>query len=97
MTTGNGAAMWPKGVSHIEDCPNDLVMAVAHAEYILNTSSNLMEGEHPPHWKWAFADELDVHFERVKRKREEKFSSKKQEDEEPANGWAQNEYARNLR
>jgi hypothetical protein len=96
-TGGNQSVMWPKGVTHITDCPNDLVMATAHAQYILAASSQLMEEEHPPHWKWAFPEELNAHFERVQRKRDEKFGNKKQDDDEPAEGWVQNDYARNLR
>lgn len=73
-------------------------MAVAHATYILKTSEQLMEDEHPDTWKWAFSEEMEVHFERIKKKRDAKYGNKRSDDDdEPANGWQQNEYARNLR
>jgi hypothetical protein len=98
VSTGDGSVLWPQGVTSIQECPNDLVMAVAHANYIISTSEQLMEGEHPPHWMWAFADELQAHFERIKRKRDEKFGrGSSSDDEEPPEGWSQNELARNLR
>lgn len=98
MTGGDGSAMWPQDCKAMQDVPNDLVMAVAHAQYILRSSEQLMEDEHPPHWKWAFQDEINAHFERLKRKREAKYSGKStSDDEEPAGGMAQNELTRNLR
>lgn len=98
MAHGDGASMWPLGISSVQDCPMDLVMAISHATNILRSQENLMEDEHPPMWKWAFEEEIELHFERVKRKRDERFGGKpKEEHDEPPTGWAQNELARNLR
>lgn len=96
--SGNGAALWPRGVQSLQDCPNDLVVAVGHAEFILARSADLMEGEHPPHWMWAHDEELQAHFERVKRDRDKKFGGgSKNDDDEPPEGWVQNEFAEGLR
>lgn len=52
----------------------------------------------PPDWKWAFSEEMETHFERIKRKRDERFSGKKSSKDEPMpDGWVQNEYAKDLR
>lgn len=98
QVTGDGGSIWPTGKSMV-DCSNELVQAVSHASYILKTSENFMdEDEHPPEWKWAFNDEMKLHFERLKRKREEKYSGKsKANDDWDTSGWAQNEFAEGLR
>lgn len=96
--TGDGSSLWPKG-KPVSECPNDLVQAISHASYILTTSENFMdEDEHPPTWKWAFQDEMKLHFERLKRKREEKFGGNKgSNDDWDTDGWHQNELAEGLR
>lgn len=82
----------------MEDCPNDLAMAYMHATFILNSMENLMEGEEMPDWKWAFSEEVETHFERIKEARKRKFGTKDDSsDEEPPGGMVQNELARNLR
>ena len=100
MATGQGSAIWPQGVTSITECPNDLVMALMHANFIIEASANLMEDEDMPDWKWAFSDLVQAHFERIKEAREKKFGGKKSSNDdadEPPGGWLENEYARNLR
>lgn len=97
MAMGDGALL-PPGCRSIADCPAELVMVIAHASFILRASEQLMEDEEPPSWKWRFDEEIQAHMERVKRKRDERFGNKStSQDDEPAGGWQENEFARNLR
>jgi hypothetical protein len=90
--------LWPKGVTSYDECPNDLAMATIHATFILNSMENLMEGEEMAEWKWAFPEEVETHFERIKEARKKKFgSSDNSRDDDPPGGMVQNELARNLR
>ena len=95
MSTGDGGSFWPDGVS-VNEAPNDLVTAFAHAAYIISSSENLMEGEAPPDWMWAFPTELEAHFERVKRDRDKKYG-RGGGDDESGGEWVSNSYAEELR
>lgn len=98
MSTGDGSSMWPEGCNTVDEVPNDLLSAFSHACYILRASENFMEDEQPPDWVWAFPEELEAHFERIKRERKKKFGGDKgQSDDSEDSGWVQNEYAKNLR
>lgn len=92
---GDRSLLWPKWCNGVDEVPADLVQAIAHAVFIINASENLMEGEQPEDWKWAFDDEIAAHFENVKRQREKRMKSGSSSDgfDDDA-GWAQNEYAR---
>lgn len=98
MATGDGSLLWPEGCTSIQQVPHDLVAAYHHATYILKTSEALMEEEMPPDWMWAFPEELETHFERIKRERDKRFGGGGNSKDDPLpDGWVQNEYAKDLR
>lgn len=51
-------------------------MAIEHAHRILDWQENLIKDEMPPRWMWPFEDELEIWFEEVERKREERYGGK---------------------
>lgn len=73
---GSVASLWPNGVSTVEDLPNDLVLAIAHAQRVCSWQENLPSDEMPPRWMWSVDHELQSWFERVAEEREEKYGSK---------------------
>ena len=78
--TGNGAVLFPSGVTSIEDISWDLNSAIEHANAIISWQRNLEQKEVPPKWMWAFPDELTVWFEEVEVLREQKYSSSGSDD-----------------
>jgi hypothetical protein len=48
-------------------------LAIAHAHRILGWQENLLSEEQPPQWMWPFESELELWFEEVDQKREERY------------------------
>lgn len=69
MTSGDGAFLWPKGCNSIEEIPQDLASAIAHATFIVHLQKQMHSDEMPPQWMWPFSDELEEWFEAVEEKR----------------------------
>lgn len=65
-STGNGASLFPSGVTSIEEVPVDLLRAISHADKILDWHENLMEKDIPPEYMWPFDDALTEWFEDIK-------------------------------
>lgn len=59
-----------------------MLLAVTHANFILDASENFTdESERPADWMWAHDEVMSDHFERVRKAREEKYGTKKNDDE----------------
>ena len=71
---GSIVALWPAGISTIEDLPNDLILSIAHAQRVCNWQENLVRDEMPPHWMWHLDHEIISWFEKVEEMRNEKYS-----------------------
>lgn len=56
-----------------------------------------MKDEIPPRWMWTVDHDLDIWFEEVERKREEKFGTGGSSDDEPAGPMMRNELADEIR
>lgn len=56
-------------------------MAIAHAHRVLDWQENLPSDEVPPSWMWPFEDELEIWFDQVEEKREDKYGRKSGGDE----------------
>lgn len=49
------------------------MVALSQAHKILDWFENLSGDEIPPEWMWPFDDELEVHFQEVEARRNEKY------------------------
>lgn len=78
---GNGSILWPKDCTSIDEVPFELLRVIAHANRILDWQENLQSDEVPPAWMWAVDHELEIWFENVEQKREEKYGSNSSADE----------------
>lgn len=61
-------------MASIEDIPNDLAVAFAHAAQVIRWEQTLDKGEMPPEWMWPFPDDLNLWFEDVQAARDERAS-----------------------
>lgn len=68
--SGNGASLYPDGISSIEDMPWDIAQAIEWALRVISWEENLLSEDMPPHWMLAFDEELTEWFEEIKIKRE---------------------------
>lgn len=91
------STIFPEGISRVADLPVDFFGALEQATRILSWQENLTEDEVPPRWMWHLDWELDTWFLEVKKKRDERFGHKPEEDYEnsPESGaaWEDNEYS----
>jgi hypothetical protein len=70
---GNGALLWPVGVTSIEEVPWDLAEAVNQAQRILDWYESSLEEDIPPQHLWPFSAEVSDWFAGVRiRKRRER-------------------------
>ena len=71
------------------------MLAIEHAQRVINWQSNLPPDEMPPRWLWIVEDELEIWFEEVDAKRKERFGT----PDEPADEvpMMKNELARGRR
>ena len=78
--------MWPKGCN-FEDMPADLFNIINHALLIVSWQENLSGDEMPEYWKWHLDWEIEEHFAKVKRAREAKYGTSKDNiDDKDDNG-----------
>lgn len=70
--SGNGLFLFPDG-STVEEVPWDLAAAIEFAIRICSWQENLMSEDMPPNWMLPFEDELQIWFEEVERRREERY------------------------
>lgn len=95
---GNASLLWPEGCSSIEEVPIDLIRSVNHAFKILDWFENLMKEEIPPEWMWPIDHELELWFEEVERKRDERYPSHGDSSGDESGGHMMvNELAKDLR
>lgn len=72
--------------------------AISHAYKILDWFENLLEEEIPPEWMWPFDDELEDWFDKIKRDREDKHSSGRDDSSDSDSGaMLQNELTKDRR
>lgn len=81
----------------VEDIPQDLMLAIEHAQRIISWQENMVEDEMPERWKWHLDHEIKDHFERVAAARDEKYGTKSGSDETPDEPMMVNEYAARMR
>lgn len=89
--------MFPASTS-IETVPHDIHSAVEHALRVLSWQENLVDDEMPPRWMWHLDWELETHFIKVEKIREQKYggsggtsSSSSSDEGDPV--WDDNVYA----
>jgi len=58
-----------------------LARAIDHAARILNWQESVLSEDMPPSWMWPFEEELEVWFDEVHRKQEEKYGGGGSSDE----------------
>lgn len=71
--------------------------AISQANRILDWYENLQSDEMPPEWMWPFDEELELWFEEVERKREEKYGGEGDSSDASSEAMLSNEYARDRR
>jgi hypothetical protein len=68
--------------------------AIEHGHKVLDWQENLMADEVPPEWMWPFQEELELWFEEVQHRRDEKWGTNSGDVTAPM---MSNEYADSLR
>jgi hypothetical protein len=71
--SGNGACLFPEGTHSIEHLTWDLAQAIEHAVRVCSWQENLMSEDMPPNWMLPFDSELELWFEEVDRRREDRY------------------------
>lgn len=56
----------------MSDVPHEFLMAVAHADHILELQANLDRADMPPPWMWPFVKEMNAWIERVQREHKDR-------------------------
>ncbi len=77
-------ALLPDDASKFADVSQEFIICIQHASTVLGWYEDLTGDEMPPAWMWPFPDELDLHFDGVKKARKDKYSTGSDEDSDMA-------------
>ncbi len=67
-------------------------MAIIHAQLVIGWQENLLPEDMPPEWMWPLNEALNEWFDTVKKRHEEKYGTKTDDDDD--GDMAQNELTR---
>lgn len=73
------------------------MLAIAHAQRVLDWLDNLPRAETPPEWMWPFDDELQIWFDEVEEERNRKFGRQGNDDSDEVVPMMSNELAKDVR
>jgi len=55
--------------------PHEFLMAVAHADHVLELQANLDRAEMPPSWMWPHVKEMNAWIDRIQREHRDRAKS----------------------